>query len=895
MPQSPSPAARPGRRGPVALSATLAATLTALVALGACRPTPSTTPTPQRPTAGGANTPTPATPAPGTPAPGSPTPGTPSPTPGGAPAGGLPAGLAGLLGGAGGAPGEPSPRPYAMVVTPGARTTRGLLTTHQLRGRLLFEIPAAQLNRDMLVVRSLRGSQQPIGGIPGTTLAGSRLVRWERRENRILLRGANYQNVVGDTTNAIVRALDIIAYAPIIAAFNVESYGRDSAAVIDVSRLFLGGVPDLIQGVPGGAPDPSRSFIERVATFEKNVEIEASQTFASSPLGGATAANPLAALFAAPRGTEVYHFSIVRLPDVPMQPRLFDERVGFFNTTQADFGTREQRVARRTFANRWRLECSDRKEGNLCVPRRPITYYVDPATPAWLVPWVKKGIEEWKPAFAEAGFADGIVAREVPRDSIGILQGEDASVSMVRWLPSASENAVGPSTVDPRSGEILDADVQMYHNIMNVLRGIYVAQVGHLDPRAQKLPLPDSLMGRLVQNVVAHEVGHTLALRHNMKGSSMYPLDSVRSKTWTARMGHSPSIMDYARFNYVAQPEDGIALEALIPKVGPYDRFAIKWGYAPLPGAPEAQRVALEPLVRMQDTLPWLRYAGDEGLQGADPGEASEAVGDADAVRATALGLRNIRRVAKLVEGASTATPGETYADLRELYGYVVNQWATELGHVARIPGGLAKQEKVVGQPGEVWTPTSAAKQRAAVAFLNEHAFRTPAYLLDASILRKIEPTGSLDRIGSAQRRVLNVLLDNGRLQRMIENEALPEGAPVYTLGAMLGDLRRGVWSELASGAAIDPYRRRLQRTYLEVLGAKINPTAPAVPAGVPAQLVALLGAQSAPDARALLRGELVDLDRQLASAVGRTSDRTSRLHLLDARAQIDRILNPER
>jgi hypothetical protein len=580
-----------------------------------------------------------------------------------------------------------------------------------------------------------------------------------------------------------------------------------------------------------------------------------------------------------------------------MQPRPYDERVGFFNTTQADFGTREQRVARRTFANRWRLECSDRREGALCLPRRPITYYVDPATPAWLVPWVKRGIEEWQPAFAEAGFAQGIVAREVPRDSLGILQGEDASVSMVRWLPSASENAVGPSTVDPRSGEILDADVQMYHNIMNVLRGIYVAQVGHLDPRAQKLPLPDSLMGRLVQNVVAHEVGHTLALRHNMKGSSMYPLDSVRSRSWTARMGHSPSIMDYARFNYVAQPEDDIPLEALVPKVGPYDRFAIRWAYTPIPNAPtaEAQRATLEGWVRVQDTIPWLRYAGDEGLQGADPGEASEAVGDADAVRATALGLRNIRRVAKLVEGASTAVPGETYADLREMYGYVVNQWATELGHVARIPGGLAKQEKVVGQPGDVYAPTPAATQRAAVAFLNTHAFTTPAYLLDPSILRKIEPTGSLDRIGSAQRRVLSVLLDNGRLQRMVENEALAGDARVYALGELLGDLRRGVWTELRTGAAIDPYRRRLQRSYLELLASKINPTAPALPAGLPPQLLTLLGPQSAPDARALLRGELADLDRELAAAVSRTRDRTSRLHLQDAQAQIERTLKPER
>ena len=297
----------------------------------------------------------------------------------------------------------------------------------------------------------------------------------------------------------------------------------------------------------------------------------------------------------------------------------------------------------------------------------------------------------------------------------------------------------------------------------------------------------------------------------------------------------------------------------------------------------------------MQDTIPWYRFASDAGLQGADPGEANEAVGDADAVRATALGLKNIRRVAKLVQPATTATAGETYDDLEEIYGRLVSQWATELGHVARIPGGLSKQEKVVGQPGVVYTAVPESRQRAAVAFLDANAFETPEYLLDTSILRRIEATGSLERIGGAQRRVLSTLLDNARLQRMVENEALAaRGSDVYTLGEMLGDVRRGIWRELASGAAIDPYRRRLQRSYLELLGSKINPTAPALPAGIPPQLAVLLGGLNAPDARALLRGELLDLDRSLAAAVPRTSDRTSRLHLLDARAQIDRILKPE-
>jgi hypothetical protein len=863
-----------GRRGTAAFVAAAA-----LVAgCQKAQPTPTPTPTPG-PNAGAA-----------------PTPGTPTPTPGGPGAPGGASGAAGLAAalGAAGATGEPNPRPYAQVITPQARTQRGLVTTHQQRGRLYFEIPAAQLGRDMLIVRTLRGTQAGIG-LQGT-LGGSRLVRWERRDNRILLRGATYANTVSDTTNPIARAVDIVRYTPILAAFNVEAFGRDSAPVIEVSRLFVGGVPDLIQSLgPRPSADPTRSFVEQVSTYEKNVEVEASQTFATAPTLPGAPPNPLAALLGpTPSGTELYHYSMVRLPDVPMKPRLHDERVGFFSTQQSDFGSREQRVARRRFVNRWRLECSEQREGELCAPKRPITYYVDPATPTWLVPWIERGIEEWQPAFETAGFRRGIVARRVPQDSVGVIRGEDANVAMVRWLPSAVENAVGPSTVDPRSGEILDADVQMYHNIMNLQRSWYFTQVAHLDPRAQKLPFPDSLMGRLVQFVVAHEVGHTLGFPHNMKASSMYPLDSIRSRTWVEKMGHSPSIMDYARFNYVAQPEDNLSLESLVPKVGPYDVFAVKWGYAPLPNAPtaEAEKPTLNQWARMQDTIPWFRFASDAGIGGADPGEANEAVGDADAVRATALGLRNIARVARLLEPATTAREGETYEDLAELHRELVGQWTREVGHVARIPGGLSKQTKVVGQEGAVYTPISEARQRAAVEFLNEQAFRTPSYLIDPTVLRKLEPTGSLERIGNAQRSVLNTLLDNGRLQRMIETEALARGANVYTLGEMLGDLRRGLWSEIYRGGAIDPYRRRLQRTYVELVASKLNP--PPTPAGIPAQFATLLGAQSAPDARALLRGELVDLDRELATAIARTGDRTTRLHLQDARAQIERVLDPD-
>ncbi len=509
------------------------------------------------------------------------------------------------------------------------------------------------------------------------------------------------------------------------------------------------------------------------------------------------------------------------------------------------------------------------------------------------MPWVRKGIEEWQPAFEKAGFRKGIVAREVPADSVGLINGEDANVSMVRWLPSPVENAVGPSYVDPRSGEILDADVQMYHNIMNLQRTWYFTQVGHLDPRAQKLPFPDSLMGRLVQFVVAHEVGHTLGFPHNMKASSMYPLDSIRNASFVKRMGHSPSIMDYARFNYVAQPEDGIALEDLTPRVGTYDTFAVQWGYTPVPGAtsPEAEKPFLDSLARQQEKTPWFRSFADGGVGGPDPGETSEAVGDQDAVRATALGQKNLQRVMKLLVPATTATAGEKYDDLAELYADVVGQWRTEMGHVARIPGGVERTPKRTGQTGPVFVPVAAARQKAALRFLNENAFATPTWLVDTAITRRFEAVGSIDRVANAQAAILASLVANDRMLRMIELDAMPAAGDRYTVPQMLADLRAGLWSEAASGAATDAWRRRLQRVYLEAMAAKVNYVAPQVPAGFG---FTPLSTRQVADLRGIVRAELRDLDRQLAAAIPRTSDRMTRAHFEDARIEIKKLLDPK-
>ena len=410
-------------------------------------------------------------------------------------------------------------------------------------------------------------------------------------------------------------------------------------------------------------------------------------------------------------------------------------------------------------------------------------------------------------------------------------------------------------------------------------------------------PLPDSLMGRLVEYVVAHEVGHTLGFQHNQKASSTYPVDSVRSPSWVHRMGHTPTLMDYSRFNYAAQPGDGIALADLVPGIGPYDKFATMWGYRPIPGAgtPDAERATLDRWARMQDSIPWYRF-NVSGSGGSDPGDQTEAVGDADAVKATGWGIANIERTVPLLMPAADRD-GESYDDLELLYGRLIGQWATELRHVTNVVGGAAAQEKYAGQEGVRFRPLPRARQEEAVAFLNRHAFETPSFFLDDGILNRIEVAGALERINTAQTGILNSLFNDRRMERMIEYEALNAGRDVYPLGEMLADVRRGIWRELAEGrVAIDPFRRELQRSYLRTADSKINPKAPDLPAGIPAQFRRQLGpARATSDVQSLFRAELESLDAQLRAAIPKAANRETRAHLAAARHEIDAILNQEK
>jgi hypothetical protein len=815
-----------------------------------------------------------------------------------------PQGGGGFGGGRGAAAGAaPDPQPYDRVITKEAKTTKGLFTVHQVKERYYYEIPKSELGKDFLWNSQIAKTAVGVG-YGGGQLA-DRVVRWEQRGNRVLLEEVNF-SVVADPQEPIAMAVKAANNDSIIMALPVAAFAKDGAPVVEVSRLFTSDVQEFSarQHMGASGVDASRSFIDRIRPFPDNIEAEVTMTYTNTGGRGAAATGGRGGGLGggAMRGssaTVVLHHSMVRLPEKPMTPRLFDNRVGYFTTNTMDYSRNEYKTETTRYIARWRLE---KKDPNAAVsePVKPLVYYIDAATPTKWVPWLIKGVEDWNVAFEAAGFKNAIIGKKAPTpEEDPDWSPEDVRHSVIRWLPSTTENASGPHISDPRTGEILNADIQFYHNVMTLARDWYFVQVGPLDPRAQKLPLPDDLMGRLLEYVVSHEVGHTLGFQHNMKASSEYPQDKIRDKNFVHQMGHTPSIMDYSRFNYVAQPEDGIAVEDLIPRIGPYDIWATHWGYAPIPGAKTAddEKPTLNKWSKEQDDKPYLRFS-TANAEGSDPGDETEAVGDADAVKSTALGMKNLQRVAKMLMSATAYKDGDTYDDLSEVYGRMLGQWQTEMSHVTQVVGGFNSQEKTVGQEGRIFTLVPKVRQEEAVKYLMENAFTTPLWVLDPEILRRIEAVGAIDRIHTAQRAVMTNLLNSARFSRLIEQEAI-DGSAAYAPTEFLATVRKGVWKELdAPQVKVDAYRRALQHTYLDLVNAKLNPPAAAVTSAAlpqaPGGRGGRGGAPASADEKPMYRAEIRALNVSVNAAIAKAADHETKAHLEGVRDEIARILDPK-
>ena len=773
-----------------------------------------------------------------------------------------------------------APRPYAQVITSAAKTDDGIFKVHRVADTLYYEIPKAELGKDFLWNTQIK--KTTLGAGLGGQIVSSRVVRWVQKGDRVLLQSIDY-SVVADPKDPVAMAVEDSNYPSIIRTLPVAAYAPSGDPVIDVTAFFMTDIPEFsARGAVGGrglATD--RSFLERAVSFPTNINVEATLTYtggaADPAAGGGGGRGGAGRGMRGSSGTVVVHHSLMKLPERPLMPRYYDQRVGFFTQQLVDFGTAEHRSVQKQFIKRFRLE---KKDANAAVsdPVQPIVFYIDPATPKQWVASVRKGIESWQPAFEMAGFRNAIVARDAPAGDAE-WSAEDARYSVVRWLPSPEEAAGEPPAEDPRSGEILKAEIPAYPDMANFGTTWYVVQAGPADKRVQKLPLPDEIMGELIRYTVAHQIGHALGLQHNMKASSSYTIAQIRDPKWVKDMGFTPSIMDNTRFHYVAQPEDGIDPIDLIPKVGPYDKWAVRWGYAPVPGAatPDAEESQLDRWAREQDDKPYLRFSTD-GAAGTDPGDGPEAVGNADAVMATTLGLKNLVRVSDMLLAFTGTKTGDPWDDLETLYGRMATQWSTEMSHVVRVVGGIESQQTHIGQAGLRFRTVPRLRQQQALQFLLNNAFTTPAFMIKPEILRRIQPSGIVQRIRTAQTTLLASLLENSRLDRMAEQFTI-DGAVAYPPLQFLTDLRAGLWSELRTPGprpSISTAATCSARTWISWMPALY---------GTPA---------SSDETRSLVKGELRALDRQLQTAAAAPGlDETTRRHYLDAREAIATTLDP--
>ncbi|QNL50819.1 zinc-dependent metalloprotease [Olivibacter sp. SDN3] len=786
------------------------------------------------------------------------------------------------------------PKKFEDFLKKDSKSNVGLFTIHHQEEKYYFEIPDSLLERDLLVVNRITKSgadlRTGMSGYAGDQI-NKNVIRFEKGpRNKIFLRKISFSERSSDSTQAMYRAVMNSNIQPIAGSFDIVAFSKDSAgSVIDMTG-FINGDNDILFFAPYykstlrlGNLQADKSYISSIRTYPMNTEVSTVKTYGRTPPPGTS--GPTAAQLGSGTATLELNTSLVLLPREPMQARYFDSRVGYFTVKYTDFDLNPQGVKTQSLITRWRLEPKEEdleryKRGEPVEPIKPIVYYIDPATPEKWVPYLIAGVNDWQSAFEQAGFKNAIVAKRAPtpeEDPEWSL--EDARYSAIVYKPSTIPNASGPHVNDPRSGEILESHINWYHNVMYLLRNWYFVQASPNDERARKMQFDDELMGELIRFVSSHEVGHTLGLRHNFGSSSAYPVEKLRDAKWVKEHGHAASIMDYARFNYVAQPGDGISGKDLYPKINYYDKWAIEWGYKLIP---EAHHAAQETPILNQ----WVLGKADDpkywfGTESNpnDPRSQNEDLGD-DAMQASTYGIKNLRFILPNLK-KWTSEPNKDYENLGTMYGELINQFGRYAGHVAKNVGGIYETPKTIEQSGTVYEHVSKNKQHKAMLFLSTEIFDAPKWLINYEI-GNLSGSDPIELIGKVQKSTLDRILSTRTLSNLIQAE-VQEGSRAYTIKDLFTDFDAGIWSELNSKKAIDVYKRNLQKHYVNNLIKLLSPPTNGESSADPTKS----------DVSSVARGQLISLQKNISGAITGTTDTLSKYHLQDLSERIRITLQP--